>query len=369
MAEGATPAAPGTSVGQLTTQARADWARNRAALLALDPANAAVLDEVETALFCICLEDLVPDGVAGAADQLLHGDSANRWFDKAVSFIVFADGTAGINVEHCGLDGTTILSFVDTLLAQPAERTPPAPAPRPRASRRWPPCASPSTPPCRTRCARRPAFADFAAATATMTVSFTDFGAGTAKRLGVSPDAFVQMAYQLAHARTKGFVGATYESIATRQWRRGRTEAIRVVTPEVVAFVAAMADPGLRGPNADPAPSGGPRRRLPGRGRCPCGPGQGCQAGDAPEQHLWELQLIQQRRGEELGVTEPFALYSSPGWQIMRDDFLSTSSAPSQAIEVFGFGSTSSHCIGIGYVLNEDRLVLYLSTPGPSLTR
>jgi carnitine O-acetyltransferase len=188
-----------------------------------------------------------------------------------------------------------------------------------------------------------------------MTVTFTDFGAATAKRLGVSPDAFVQMAYQLAHARTKGFVGATYESIATRQWRRGRTEAMRVITPEVLAFVAAMADP-----DADRAARAAAFRAA---AAAHVARAKACQAGDAPEQHLWELQLIQQRQGAELGVTEPLALYSSPGWQVMRDDFLSTSSAPSRNIQVFGFGSTSSHCIGIGYVLNDDRLVLYLSTP------
>jgi carnitine O-acetyltransferase len=58
-----------------------------------------------------------------------------------------------------------------------------------------------------------------------------------------SPDAFAQLAFQLAHQRAKGHVGATYESIATRQFRHGRTEAMRVVTPEVVAFVTAMDDP------------------------------------------------------------------------------------------------------------------------------
>ena len=39
-----------------------------------------------------------------------------------------------------------------------------------------------------------------------------------------------------------------------------------------------------------------------------------CQAGQAPEQHLWELELIQRRRGTELGVTEQPALYRTPGW-------------------------------------------------------
>lgn len=62
-------------------------------------------------------------------------------------------------------------------------------------------------------------------------------------------------------------------------------------------------------------------------------------------------------------MTEPIALYDSPGWVIMRDDYLSTSSAPSVNIEYFGFGSTSPTCIGIAYVLLPDRWNLYLATP------
>ena len=85
--------------------------------------------------------------------------------------------------------------------------------------------------------------------------------------------------------------------------------------------------------------------------------------GHAPEQHLWELQLIQKRRGAELGVTEPLALYETPGWLKMRDDYLSTSAAPSTHIQYWGFGSTSRKCIGVGYVLLPDRFDLYLSTP------
>jgi len=88
-----------------------------------------------------------------------------------------------------------------------------------------------------------------------------------------------------------------------------------------------------------------------------------CQAGQAPEQHLWELQMLQARRGRELEVVEPLALYESPGWTVLRDDYLTTSSAPSRHIQHFGFGSTSPQCIGIAYVLLPDRFNLYLSTP------
>jgi carnitine O-acetyltransferase len=88
-----------------------------------------------------------------------------------------------------------------------------------------------------------------------------------------------------------------------------------------------------------------------------------CQRGQAPEQHLWELQLIQRRHGEALGVTEPLGLYETPGWRKMRDDYLSTSSVPSWAVQYFGFGSTSSRCIGIAYALMPERFNVYLSTP------
>jgi carnitine O-acetyltransferase len=333
----------GAALGHLTTKARADWAASRQALL--DAGNAESLDTLERALFCVCLEDFTPESPLAASDQLLHGDSGNRWFDKSVSLIVFADGTAGYNGEHCNLDGTTVIAFLDTVLeAVPGEsggdRTP-AVAPITfalddalRADIR----------------AAGETFAAYAADTATSTVSI-DFSSERAKALKCSPDAFAQMAYQLAHQRAKGHLGATYESIATRSFRAGRTEAMRVVTPEVVTFVAAMDNP-----DADPE-----ARRTAFRAAAAkhVARAKECQAGQAPEQHLWELQLIQHRRGDE----EALPLYDSPGWLVMRDDYLSTSAVPSPHVQFFGFGSTSEKCIGVGYALMTDRFDLYLSTP------
>jgi carnitine O-acetyltransferase len=334
-----------SEVGHLTTMARTEWATARRELLARDAGNAAALEEIETALFCLCLEEAVPADATQAADQLLHGDSGNRWFDKSFSLVVFADGTAGINVEHCGLDGTTVLSFVDTLLGErPAVRATAAGVPEAtplrfildEALREQVRAAAAS-------------FAEFAAATATVSLSF-DFGSARAKALGMSPDAFVQMAYQLAHRRAKGLTGATYESIATRQFRHGRTEAMRVVTPEVLEFVATMEDPAADRAARRAAFEAAAARHV--------ARAKDCQAGAAPEQHLWELLLIAGRRG----VAEPLELYRSPGWLVMREDYLSTSSAPSEHIQYFGFGSTSPQCIGIAYVLLPDRLNIYLST-------
>ncbi|MEV6646716.1 choline/carnitine O-acyltransferase [Amycolatopsis sp. NPDC051371] len=330
------------SAGHFTTKARAEWAATRQALL--DAGNAAALETVETALFCLCLDDFTPSNALEAGDRLLYGD--NRWYDKAVSLVVFEDGTAGINVEHCELDGTTILGFTDALLSgsrAPREGAEGVPGHEVVEFTLTDALREDAR-------AAGAAFRAYADATATQTVSF-DFGANRAKELKMSPDAFAQMAYQLAHRRAKGLTGATYESIATRQFRNGRTEAMRVVTPEVVRFADVLTDANASADEKREAFRAAAAKHV--------SRAKECQAGDAPEQHLWELQLIGKRRGD----TSVAALYTSPGWLKMRDDYLSTSSAPSVNIQYFGFGSTSPQCIGIAYVLLPDRWNIYLSTP------
>ncbi len=335
----------GQAVGHLTTMARAEWAATRESLRALDPANVEACETIETALFCVALEDGVPATASAACDQLLHGDSGNRWFDKSITLVVFGDGTAGLNGEHCELDGTTVVAFVDAIMGTPAVDG------SPQGAAAVTPVEFVLDDALRGDVdAAGRAFADYAAATATATLSIEGFTSGTAKALGVSPDAFCQLAFQLAHQRAKGRLGATYESIATRHFHHGRTEAMRVVTPEIVAFVAAMEDPA--------ASDDGRRAAFRTAAAAHVARAKQCQAGDAPEQHLWELQLIAQRRGIE--VPE---LYDSPGWRIMRDDFLSTSAVPSPRIQYFGFGSTSPTCIGVGYGLQPDRFDIYLATP------
>ncbi|MDT3443178.1 choline/carnitine O-acyltransferase [Pseudofrankia sp. BMG5.37] len=357
-AAGPAPAPDDVAVGHLTTKARAAWAESRAELLAHDPANAAALDEIERALFCVCLDHVVPPDTLATCDQLLYGSAAGRWYDKSVSFVVFPNGRAGINIEHCGLDGTTVLSFVDELLAAPPAEL----SARSGARAHGRPAVRPvsfvldATLRADVQAAAE-SFAEFGEETVAVTLSFPEHGADRSKTLRISPDALVQLAYQLAHYRARGRTGATYESIATRQWRYGRTEAMRVVTPEVLTFVATMDDPA-----ADPATR---RAALRAAADAHVRRAGECQRGDAPEQHLWELAFIQRRRGAELGVPTSSPLYESPGWLVMRDDYLSTSSAPSANIEHFGFGSTSGKCIGIAYVLLPDRLNIYLSTPRP----
>jgi carnitine O-acetyltransferase len=345
---------PRLSVGHLTTKPRAEWAESRRRLLDVHPRNAVLLDSIETALFCVCLDDVAPGGAREACEQLLHGPSGNRWFDKAITFVVFADGTAGLNVEHSCLDGITIVDFMDALAASFGEEH----ALESGAQSQGVPAIEPIELELGEELAAdvRAAAASFAAAaadTAVEVLSLEDFGSSRVKELGVSPDAFVQMAFQLAHKRTRGFVGATYESIATRQFRNGRTEAMRVVTPEAARFVEAMVDPGVD--------ESARRTAFLAAAETHVARARECRAGLAPEQHLWELQFLRDRRGGTVGAGEALELYESPGWLVMRDDYLSTSSTPTPNVQYGGFGPTSLHCIGVAYMLLPDRLSVHLS--------
>ena len=345
---------PDSAVGHLTTTARAPWARARARLLAVSPDNAAALDVVETALLCLCLDDVVPESPLDACDRLLHGDGGTRWYDKSLSFVVFADGTAGYNGEHCVLDGTTVIGLLDGVLEATGEEHSERSGAQEQGPPAWAPVRLVLDDGLREQV--RAAAQDFAACsagTATTTLSL-DLGADRAKALGVSPDAFAQLAFQLAHRRATGAVGTTYESIATRQYRNGRTEAMRVVTPEVLDFVEAAQDPD--------APAATQAAALRTAADAHVARARKCQEGLAPEQHLWELQLLARRRGLDVG---PLPLYDSPGWRVLRDDRLSTSAVPSANVPYWGFGSTSERCIGVGYAVLPDRFHLYLSTPAP----
>ncbi|CAK5273818.1 unnamed protein product [Mycena citricolor] len=60
--------------------------------------------------------------------------------------------------------------------------------------------------------------------------------------LNQSPDAYVQLALQLAYYRVRGQFTATYETALTRMFKRGRTETIRSLTRQSRAWVLGMVD-------------------------------------------------------------------------------------------------------------------------------
>lgn len=70
----------------------------------------------------------------------------------------------------------------------------------------------------------------------------SEYGKGFIKTCQLSPDAYIQMALQLAYYRDAGRFSLTYEASITRLFREGRTETVRPCTIESAAFVKSMMD-------------------------------------------------------------------------------------------------------------------------------
>ena len=70
----------------------------------------------------------------------------------------------------------------------------------------------------------------------------TKFGKGFIKNCNTSPDAFIQMALQLAYYRDIGKHHLTYEASMTRMFREGRTETVSSCSIESCQWVKSMND-------------------------------------------------------------------------------------------------------------------------------
>ena len=245
------------ALGALTTETRKAWARARAQLQA-SRVNRDYLDMVDSALFIVCLDDFSPSDATSSAENMLHGTYEidggfqrgtllNRWYDK-MQLIVCENGVAGVNFEHSSVDGHTVLRFasdvftdtimrfaqsisggLSTLLQTQKSTETVDTSPR---KLEWELPAS-------VRSAIHFAevkVSDLIMQNETRVLEFTDYGKRFIVSHNMSPDAFVQIAMMVAYYRMYGSFVNVYESVQTKFYLHGRTEAARCVTPEVKAY-------------------------------------------------------------------------------------------------------------------------------------
>ncbi|TMW44808.1 hypothetical protein DOY81_010115 [Sarcophaga bullata] len=107
-------------LGVLTADERNEWARIRQYVVK-NTLNSSLLNgEIDAALFCVCLdsqEDPVyeENNPVPVLKNLLAGKGTNRWFDKSVSLLLSADGTAAVNFEHAWGDGVAVLRYFNEI--------------------------------------------------------------------------------------------------------------------------------------------------------------------------------------------------------------------------------------------------------------
>lgn len=252
----ASPSLPGEEhLGALTATDRVSWAKARQEYFAKG-INKISLDIIEKAAFFLVLDD--KDFEFDEKDRtkldrygqlLLHGTGHDRWYDKSFNLIIGKNGRAGFNCEHSWADAPIVAHLWEFALAYDFSNLsydndgrckvgngiePPAPL-----RLKWDLPQSLCTTIEHSLKSAEVILSDVDLKLA----MFKDYGKGFVKQCRVSPDAYIQMALQLAYYRDSGEFSLTYEASMTRLFREGRTETVRPVTIESAAWVKAMHDP------------------------------------------------------------------------------------------------------------------------------
>uniref|UniRef100_H3DQ14 Choline O-acetyltransferase n=1 Tax=Tetraodon nigroviridis TaxID=99883 RepID=H3DQ14_TETNG len=249
MAENAEERLP--PVGVLTSDGRTEWAQARDALTK-DQTNRDSLALIETCLCVVCLDG--PSGLeprdSNRASLLLHGggskkNGANRWYDKSLQFVIGRDGACGVLCEHSPFEGIVMVHCSEYVmkthvrtgsLSKTAGASSVRDLPPPRRLL-WK-----TNPQIQALISASEDRLDRLVNNLDMEVfAFKAYGKEFIKKQKMSPDAFIQVALQLAIFKCHGRLVPTYESASLRRFQEGRVDN-RSATPQALAFVKSMTD-------------------------------------------------------------------------------------------------------------------------------
>lgn len=333
-------------VGVLTAISRGAWAEARERLEAVSPENVLILDAIERALFVVCMEEKQPESVDALSEMMLVGDGRSRWFDKGMQFIVCPDGTAAINMEHTATDGSVMIRFAGFVAGDAQD-----------GGGQETDAAECLVKECRFDLdeglhkvigSAGDACDAMISSTATRVLLFDDFGREKIKSLSVPPDAFIQMAMQLAQHDVWARPRSTYEAVMTRQFLHGRTEAVRTVSKESVEFTQVM-----RNPARTVSEKASALRKATGKHSTRMREAKG---GRGVERHLLGLLNIWRMAAPDLGISREPVFFSDTGVRTLTRTLLSTSTSAADGMFLAGFGTVDDEGLGVRYLAFPGRI-------------
>ncbi|CAG8593642.1 2288_t:CDS:2 [Paraglomus occultum] len=366
------------AVGILSTENRKVWAGLRD-ILEQSSENKDALKVLDSALFVVCLDEVSPTTGDEVSENMLCGTykieqgvqvgtCSNRWYDK-LQIIVCENGSAGVNFEHTGVDGHTVLRFVsdiytDTILrfAQTINSHTKSlfhSSSHTRQQRNSNGTQIIDTTPKKLEWTLTPEvqtgirfaesrLSDLILQNEIAVLEFNTYGKHLITNHQLSPDAFVQMAFQAAYYGLYGSIECTYEPAMTKAFLHGRTEAIRPVSTESVEFVKLF---WTDAPGVEKLKS--LRKAITAQVNLT----KLCSKGLGQDRHLYALQCIWQR--DHLGkINEDKipSIYKDSGWQTLNHTVISTSNCGNPALRLFGFGPVVADGFGIGYIIKEEGI-------------
>lgn len=345
------------AVGILSTGQRDQVARDRATLFEAHASNKAHMAKIESSMFVLCLDSTLPSTSEEFSRACWHGDGASRWFEKCFQLVVFANGRAGLNGEHSKMDATPTSRLCRYLIDEAQARS--LPDFRGLDAEDLYECASALDKPEPLRFVTSAAldkaivnaysfFKTSVDAHEMVPTEFKGYGKGLIKAFKMSPDAYVQMALQLAYYRKHGELVGTYESAATRKYRHGRTETARSCSNESKAFCEAMDNPDM----SLKAKAAACRAAVARHAKYTAW----AVDGQAVDRHLLGLRLI--RRADE----EVPAMFTDPVFVRSCRWRLSTSQISDDCFIAYGWGEVVPDGYGCAYMVKETELYFCITS-------
>lgn len=348
----------GQNLGLLTTIERDAWAESRADLLQLSNNNREAMRAVEEAAFVLCLDEKSPEEITQVSKQLLHGAGQDRFFDKSLQFIVFKNGKTGVNFEHTGVDGSVMLRMIghiyDTIDKVSFEE-------HYCAETRL--TVSPSVEELefdlndalkQTVRATADSFNQHISNFQTRVLNFSQFGNNQIKQFGVSPDAFVQLALQLAEYKLYGKCYSAYEAVMTRTFRDGRIDALHTVSTESTAFIHNILDASCSRQTKIDSLINAARKHIERANECRLG--QGIYS------HFLALKYRYKEAGRDIGIDTLPEIFTDKGYQTLNHSVVCTSTTSDYGVELAGYGPIVDDGYGIRYFKRNDSICFNMTS-------
>ncbi|GMF29263.1 unnamed protein product [Phytophthora lilii] len=320
-------------------------------ILSLDDINKQSFDLIERALFCVALDESSASTYDEIARNCLLGDGRNRWYDKPFTLIIHENARGGLNGQHAWADALVVVRLFDYCIRYVNENFKAKFANRAELK-----------PTLNIKPKRLDWVLDNAAYTAIecasaavgklihnsdiATMQFNHYGTAFLKRYKLTPDFFMQMAIQLAHYKMHKKVPAVYETAHTRMFYHGRTETIRSLSKESLAFVKTMESNASDGTKWDAL-----RTALDAHKETL----KKCLTGDGIDRHLMGLQIV----AEMSGITPKPSLFTDRAFELSKKYLVSTSNisgGPGASPIWGGFSAMYNEGYGVCYALQPDRI-------------
>ena len=302
---------------------------------------------------------------------MLHGETGeNRWFDKLL-LIVLSDGNAAWNMEHAPYDGHTLLIistyiFDDIIEKSTLNSSSPSSSSSPFSSLSSDVSLPISYSPLHLKWnlnenllrkieISKRNIGKFIRETDTNVVLFNEFGSKQlSKEVLVSPDAFVQMSYQLTYFLLKNKVASTYESANTKGFYHGRTETIRSLSSQSKLFTERFVN-SIQKNNFQ-----NERKELAQLLRDALNQhvktAQLAKKGEGVDRHLYGLLWLAKQRRQRLANYEIPAIFTDNSYPKFTGSILSTSNCGGKALDLFSFGPVMAEGFGLGYIIKENSI-------------